>query len=232
MRKITFGPIALFSALLLLILTFGVGSTLLVLRPIPLGDYRGVVTVGLGTLLIYLYAFAVYRLFLKAMPLREGPIAEGSREEFGYHVYLLFYLILFYPLTRSRFIPVPLMRLVYQALGAKLGPNTYSSGTILDPPLTFIGANTIIGQDAVLYSHAIEGSRLSHHAIRIGDNVTIGANAVVMAGVTIDSDVIVAAGAVVMKGANLNRGEVWGGVPAKQLGGGANKQERPSFPGQ
>jgi len=31
-----------------------------------------------------------------------------------------------------------------------LGPNTYSGGTILDPPLTIIGSNTIIGEDALL----------------------------------------------------------------------------------
>jgi len=68
------------------------------------------------------------------MPFGTGEIEAGSREEFSYHVYLLFYLILFYPIMRSGFMPVPLMRLVYQALGARLGSNTYSSGIILDLP--------------------------------------------------------------------------------------------------
>ena len=74
------------------------------------------------------------------------------------------------------------MRLVYLALGARLGENTYSAGVIMVPPLTQIGANTIIGHDAVLFSHVIEGRHLSHAMIRIGNNVTIGGRAFIIWG--------------------------------------------------
>ncbi|HAZ61859.1 MAG TPA: transferase, partial [Gammaproteobacteria bacterium] len=53
--------------------------------------------------------------------------------------------------------------------------------------------------------------------IEIGDRVTIGANAVVLAGVSIDDGALVAAGAVVPKGTRIGPGEVWGGVPARRL---------------
>ena len=109
------------------------------------------------------------------------------------------------------------MRLVYLALGARLGSNTYSAGAILDPPLTEVGANTIIGHDAALFSHAIEGRHLSHARIRIGNNVTIGAHAIIMSGVTIEDDAIVAAGAVVTKDSHIGAGEIWGGNPARLL---------------
>lgn len=221
MRKITFGPIFVFGCLISLVLAFGIVAPVLALRQVPLGAYRGVCVTAAVVLATYLFAFMVYRLFLAAMPLTEGPKQPGSRDEFAYHVYLLFYMFLFYPLTRSKFIPVPVMRLVYLALGAKLGVNSYSSGTILDPPLTFVGNNTLIGQDAVLYSHAIEGADLSHAAIRIGDNVTIGANAVLMSGVTIGDGAMVASGAVVRKGETIGAGEVWGGVPARLIKGAA-----------
>ena len=156
-------------------------------------------------------------LFLKAMPLAEGELEPGSRAEFAAQVNILFYLLLFNSLIRTHFLPVPLMRLVYLALGARLGPNTYSAGTLLDPPLTEFGANCIIGHDAVLYAHAIEGSRFALARIRIGDGVTIGAMAVVMSGVAIGDGAIVSAGAVVLKDTKIGAGEVWGGVPARRL---------------
>ena len=67
--------------------------------------------------------------------------------------------------------PVPLVRLIYLALGARLGKNTYSSGIILDPPLVEIGANSVVGQYALLVPHVIESKRLAHYRIRIGNNL-------------------------------------------------------------
>lgn len=217
MRQITPGQILTFLLLLVVILVLGIGTAWLLLSTVPLGDFRGVVLTGAALLLLYLYAFAIYRLFLVVLPLQEGDIAEGSQEEFVAQVNILFYLILFNSLIRTHFLPVPLLRLVYLALGARLGHNTYSAGVILDPPLTYIGNNCIIGHDAVLFSHAIEGRRLSLAAIRIGNNVTIGATAVVMSGVTIDDGAIISAGAVVTKGSSIGPGEIWGGIPAKLL---------------
>lgn len=218
MRKIALGQVLTFLLLLALILFLGIGSTWLLLGATPLGDFRGVVLVIAAFLLVYSYAVAIYRVFLAIMPLAEvEDISEGSKEEFVAQVNILFYLILFNALIRTHFLPIPLLRLVYIALGARLGRNTYSAGVILDPPLTTIGDNCIIGHDAVLFSHAIEGEQFSLRAIRIGNNVTIGAKAVIMSGVTIDDAAIVSAGAVVTKDTHIGAGEVWGGVPARLL---------------
>ena len=183
----------------------------------PLGDFRGVAIAIGAVVLVYLYAFAIYRLFLRVLPLREGELAAGSREEFAAQVNILFYLMLFNSLIRTHFLPVPLMRLVYQALGARLGENTYSAGVLLDPPLTEFGANCIIGHDAVLYCHAIEGAHFALARIKAGNDVTIGATAVVMSGVQIGDGAIVSAGAVVLKDTRIGAGEIWGGVPAKRV---------------
>lgn len=48
--------------------------------------------------------------------------------------------------------------------------------------------------------------------IKIGNNVFIGVNSIIMPGVTIGDNVCIAAGAVVTK--DIPSGEVWGGVPA------------------
>lgn len=217
MRRITPRQITLFFSMLGVILILGIGTAYGIFGSLPLGDFRGVTIVVLAVVFIYLYALVVYRLFLRLMPLVEGELAEGSREEFAAQVNILFYLILFNSLIRTHFLPVPLMRLVYQALGARMGENTYSAGTILDPPLTEFGANCIIGHDAVLFSHAIEGHRFALSRIRVGDGVTIGAAAVIMSGVCIGDGAIVSAGSVVLKDTRIGPNEVWGGVPAKRL---------------
>ena len=217
MRKIGLSEIAIFFTLIAATITMAILSVKFLLGNLPLGDLRGITLVSGTIAFIYVYALAIYRLFLLIRPLQEGEIAEKSREEFGYHIYVLFYLIIFYPIMRSGFIPIPFMRLIYLALGARLGDNTYSAGIILDPIFVEIGANSVVGQYALLVPHVIESSRLAHYKIRIGNNVTIGAHAVVLSGVSIGDHAIVATGAIIPKGTNIGPSEVWGGVPARLI---------------
>ena len=51
--------------------------------------------------------------------------------------------------------------------------------------------------------------------IRIGDNVWIGAGAIILPGVTIGDDAVIGAGAIVTK--DIKTGEVVGGNPARLL---------------
>ena len=217
MRKIKPSQVMTFLVLLSLVVALSLGTTALTAGRLAPGDFRGIAIVATAIVFIYLYAFAVYRLFLFLAPLPVGEIAPDSQAEFRYHVYILFYLILFYPLLGSGLVPVPVMRLVYLALGARLGANTYSSGQIVDPPFVEIGDNSVVGLYAVLIPHVIEGDRLAHYPIRIGDHVTIGAHAAVLSGVRIGNHAIVATGAVVQKNTVIGDGEVWGGVPARLL---------------
>lgn len=217
MRKITPPQILLFLLLSLLALALGASTTALIFGKIPLGDFRGVFLVFTAIVLIYAYVIGIYRLFLWIAPLSEGDIAPESREEFIYHVYLLFCLIFFQPLIRSLIVPVPLMRVIYLALGAKMGFNSYSGGALLDPPLTEIGDHCIIGHDAVLFCHVIEGNHLALARIRLGNHVTIGGKAVIMPGVTVGDHAIIAINAVVTKGTCIRPGERWAGIPARRL---------------
>ena len=217
MRTITLPQILVFLALFTIALMLGITTTWILFGNLSLGDFRGVVLIVAALILIYLFAFALYRLFLFFFPLPVGEILPNTRAELVAQVNILFYLVLFNTLIRTHFLPVPILRLVYLALGAQLGKNTYSAGVILDPPLTKAGANCIVGHDAVLFSHAIEGTRFSLAPIVMGDNVTIGATAVIMSGVTIGDDAIVSAGAVVAKDTRIGPGEIWGGVPARLI---------------
>ncbi len=218
MRKITGLQIAVFGALVSAAAVAAVATTGVLLGSAPLGDFRGVLLSLAGVLSFYVFSIVIYRLFLRLFPLRAGEIAPSSQQEFVYHVYVLFHLILFYPLTLSSILPAPLARTLYIALGARLGANTYSQGVILDPPFVEIGENSVVGLSAVLCPHVIEGERLAHYPIKIGDHVTIAGTAIVLSDVEIGDRATVAVGAVVMKGTRIGPGEIWSGNPARRRG--------------
>ena len=217
MRKIRLSAVLCYAGLQNLVFGLAGLTVYWLLWHLPLGDFRGIGLTLAGIVLIYAYTLLAYRAFLWVMPLQEGELAPGSRGEFAAQVNILFYLVIFNTLVRTNFMPVPLMRLVYLALGAKMGTNTYSPGALLDPPLTVLGANVMIGHNATLFAHAIEGDHFSLKKIVVGDNVTIGAQAIVMSGVEIGAGAIVSAGAVVRKDTKIGPGEIWGGVPARPL---------------
>ena len=88
-----------------------------------------------------------------------------------------------------------------------------------------IGADTLIGA----YSYLITGNhcykdiktpiRLQGYEgapIKIGSDVWLGCNVVVLPGVTISDGAVIAAGAVVAK--SVPSYEIWGGVPARKIG--------------
>lgn len=165
----------------------------------------------------FLTNILAYRLLFHYLKFPQHQIITNSIEDFGLQIYLLYYLIFFNFFIQSHLVPALFSRIFNQLLGAKFGKDSYSSGFILDPPYTEIGENTIIGFDAVLCSHAIEGEDVSFEKIVIGNNVTIGLRAIIMPGVIIDDNAVVAAGALVTKNIHIQKNEVWAGTPAKKL---------------
>lgn len=70
---------------------------------------------------------------------------------------------------------------------------------------TIIGDNVSIGHNALV------------HGCTVADNVLIGMGAIVMDNVQIGSNSIIAAGAVVLEGTIVQAGSVYAGVPAKKV---------------
>lgn len=70
---------------------------------------------------------------------------------------------------------------------------------------TEIGDNVSIGHNALV------------HGCTIHNNVLIGMGAIVMDGVVVESNTIVAAGAVVLEGMHIESGSIYAGVPAKKV---------------
>lgn len=216
MRSISGVQILIFNLLMAFSVLCGAAAGYVAFELMPGGEFRSLIVVFVGIVFVYVGAILAYRLWLCIRPLPTGEIPPHSPAETTYHVYLLFFLILFYPITRSGVMPVPLLRLFYQALGGRFGANSYTSGIIFDPIFVSVGANSILGQGSVIVPHAIEGLHLSHERITIGNNVTIGVNAVVLQGCVIEDEATVGIGAVVAKNTHIRRGEIWLGVPAKR----------------
>lgn len=84
-----------------------------------------------------------------------------------------------------------------------------------------IGSNCTIANNVVIVDHdhkygkhgIVEG--LNSSAIKICNNVWLGANVIVLKGVTIGEGAVVAAGAVVRT--DIPAYELWGGVPARKI---------------
>ncbi len=195
----------------------GITLTLLGLSQLELGMYRPIATVLLTLILSFIFSIITYRTFLFFWPIPTGNIRVNSKEEFSHHIHLLFYLVFFIPVLKSHVLPLPISKLILLGLGTKMGRNSYSSGSVQDGLFVEIGEDCIVGHQAALIPHALENSHLSYQRIKIGNNVTIGAGAIVFQGVVIDDDALVSANAVVLKGTHIGPGEIWGGVPAKLI---------------
>ena len=174
---------------------------------------------GIAVFLItYLAAsFLAFRLFHRIFPLPEGPVESNSRSEWIYGVYILQFLIFFYPLIFTQMVPVPMRRLFYGALGAKLGENSYPSGVIFDPQLVEVGNFCVLGFGSLLCPHIVKQGAVDHRKILLSDRVTLGVGVTVYGGSVIEEDSLILPHSVVNPGTYIPSGEVWGGCPAVKL---------------
>jgi acetyltransferase-like isoleucine patch superfamily enzyme len=90
--------------------------------------------------------------------------------------------------------------------GIEIGDNT-----MIASGCKFIDHNHGIAKGEVMWKQPAERGK-----IKIGSDVWLGCNVVVLKGVEIGDGVVVAAGAVVTK--SIPPYEIWGGVPAKKIG--------------
>jgi acetyltransferase-like isoleucine patch superfamily enzyme len=104
----------------------------------------------------------------------------------------------------------------------RLGNSVINFGFIVDPDLTEVGNNALIGGASVLVAHTAvareDGTLVFTSApIRIGHRVTLGGGATVSLGCVIEDDAVLEPCAVVAPFTRIPAGEVWGGHPASFL---------------
>jgi len=86
-----------------------------------------------------------------------------------------------------------------------------------DPFMTEIGRNVVFGFNSSVTCHTQQRDAIAIKKVVIGDDVLIGANAVVFSGARIGRGAVVLSGAVVAPDTVIGDYEVWGGLPAKKI---------------
>lgn len=107
----------------------------------------------------------------------------------------------------------PFCALFYKLMGAKLGKNVQINSTrVGDISLLEIGDNSVIGGNATVICHSFEKKGLLIEKVRIGKNVIIGLNSIILPGVEIGDNAVIAAAAVVPKNTKVDPNTVYYGV--------------------
>lgn len=130
------------------------------------------------------------------------------------YLYLRIYQVLFGGVAFARYI------------GVSVGDNCriYTTKFGTEPFLISIGSNVTLTSGVTFITHDgsgclfedEKGRRYNYSHIKIGNNVFVGLNSIIMPGVLIEDNVIIAAGSVVTKSIQMNT--IVGGVPAKIIG--------------
>lgn len=115
--------------------------------------------------------------------------------------------------------------LVYENAVLKIGKNVGMSNTVIVATKSVeIGNNVMIGGGVTIvdsnfhslnpiYWHTeYDEKYMKSTPVRIGNNVFIGMNSIILKGVAIGSNVVIAAGSVVSK--DIPENQIWGGNPA------------------
>jgi len=112
----------------------------------------------------------------------------------------------------------PFSILFFRLMGAKVGKNVQiNSKKCFDLSLIEIGDNVVIGGYATIMCHSFERNRLILRKVKIGNNVVLGLNSVIMAGAEIGQGAFITAGAILGKNKQVAPYSVYAGVPAESI---------------
>jgi acetyltransferase-like isoleucine patch superfamily enzyme len=111
--------------------------------------------------------------------------------------------------------PSPFTVLFYRLMGMRIGKDvTINTTAIADPSLITLGDRVTIGGSASIMAHYAQGGFIVIAPVVIGAGATIGLRAIVLGDVTIGEKAKVLAGSFVLPGTVIPAGETWGGIPA------------------
>ncbi|MHA1935524.1 MAG: acyltransferase [Candidatus Thorarchaeota archaeon] len=170
-------------------------------------------------ILIIPISFICYALFLgilagmfllsrKAMPYLEDGYYSADEFMLLYEYFEVYYVL--FPYFAWFFSVFLDTKPRHQLFGAKIGDGTIiGNGRLFNPERTIIGDNCMFGYDAILSGHVYEGGKLYLMTVKLGNNVTVGANAVVLPGADIGDNVVVGANTVVPKDKVIPPNTIW-----------------------
>ncbi|MCM2279803.1 MAG: hypothetical protein NDJ89_17145 [Oligoflexia bacterium] len=114
--------------------------------------------------------------------------------------------------------PTPFNNLFYRLMGMKMGKGAQiNTSHISDPGMIELGDNVTIGGSATIVAHYGVGGFLIIAPVKIGSGATIGLRATIMGGVEIGERARILPNSVVLPNVKVPAGETWGGVPAARI---------------
>jgi acetyltransferase-like isoleucine patch superfamily enzyme len=119
----------------------------------------------------------------------------------------------------SLFFPVFARSTLYALFGARIGGHVAIAGKIIDPRLTVLDDNCILGEGCIVTSHVMVRGRFILREVRVGKGATVGVGSILMPGVKIGPGAVVLPGSVLKAGTEVPEREVWGGVPTIRIRG-------------
>ena len=107
----------------------------------------------------------------------------------------------------------PFCALFFKLMGARIGKNVQiNSSRVGDISILEIGDNSVIGGNATVICHSFEKKGLLIEKVKIGKNVIVGLNSIILPGVEIGDNAVIAAAAVVPKNTKVEPNTVYYGV--------------------
>jgi NDP-sugar pyrophosphorylase family protein len=149
---------------------------------------------------------------LLGLHVKEGVHSVGSPQMLKWMMASALYIAVRF--TFMEFILLtPFCALFFKLMGAKIGKNVQiNSSRVGDISILEIGDNSVIGGNATVICHSFEKKGLHIEKVRIGKNVIIGLNSIILPGVEIGDNAVIAAGAVVPKNTKVEPNTVYYGV--------------------
>lgn len=122
-------------------------------------------------------------------------------------------------LSIAKLLPLKLKNKLYRNLGADIGDDTaIALGVMFDifyPEKIEVGSGTTIGYGTTVLTHETTTSEFRKGPTKIGDNVLIGAQTVILPGVEIGDGAKVSANSVINR--DIEEDEFVGGNPVKKI---------------
>ena len=154
--------------------------------------------------------------FRKIMPLvPDGVYKKFSDENIKYEVRELFYSITqSFSFFLKRAFNMPHL---HRLFGAKIGKKTVTPISFPNPEHLEIGDNCMIGMRAIISGHVYLNNKLYLKKVKIGNNTTIGGQAVILPGAEIGDNCIIGLNTVIGRDKKIPSGTVWIGGKTQQL---------------
>jgi acetyltransferase-like isoleucine patch superfamily enzyme len=114
--------------------------------------------------------------------------------------------------------PTPFLNIFYKLMGMKIGDGVFINTThVSDASMIEIGDHVTIGGSAVIVAHYAQAGYLVVAPVKICSGATIGLRAMIMGDVVVGEGARVLPNSVVMPKTRIPAGETWGGVPAVRI---------------